>query len=71
MDSRRDLLDISPICKQYGASPRFWRREIWAKHLTCVRLGRKVLVRRAHLETYLQQREHPATDAAARTERVT
>jgi hypothetical protein len=61
MESLRDLLDIAAICSEYGASPRFWRREIWAKNLTCVRLGRKVLVRRAHLEAYLQQREHPAS----------
>jgi hypothetical protein len=64
MKALRDLLDIATICREFGASPKFWRREIWAKNLTCVRLGKKVLVRRAHLEAYLLHCERPATNGA-------
>ncbi len=64
MNTHKELLDLSTIAEQFGASVRFWRREIWARRLASVRLGRKVLVRRSALEAYLKDKTRPADGEA-------
>jgi excisionase family DNA binding protein len=56
-----ELLDIAALAAGYGSSEKSWRARIARKQIPHLRLGGRVLVRRAALDAYLAALEVAAS----------
>ena len=49
------LLSISEIVQEYGVTKWFWRTQIWNGDLPFVQVGRKYLVDRADIDSFIDK----------------
>jgi hypothetical protein len=53
--STKRLLSIQDLTVHYGATPWFWRSQIWAGRLPFVQVGRKLFVDRLDTEAFIER----------------
>ena len=49
------LYSIKELVKEIGATEWFWRTQIWNGKLPYIQIGRKMLIDREDIETFIQK----------------
>ncbi|MEK7754132.1 MAG: excisionase family DNA-binding protein [Planctomycetota bacterium] len=58
-------LSVAEVAGETGLSQAFWRKAIFLRRVAFVRVGRRVLVRREDLDSFIQAGIVPAVRAGA------
>ncbi|MEJ2658847.1 MAG: helix-turn-helix domain-containing protein [Desulfobacterales bacterium] len=53
--SVKRLYSIKELVKEIGATEWFWRTQIWNGKLPYIQIGRKMLIDREDVETFIQK----------------
>lgn len=57
---RQDYLNIPDAAAETRLSESFWRRVVFQRRLPIVKVGRRVLIRRCDLDTFMNARLIPS-----------
>ena len=52
------LYSIKELVKEFGATEWFWRTQIWGGQLPYVQVGRKFLIDREDVESFIKKHKH-------------
>jgi excisionase family DNA binding protein len=56
----REYLSIPQSAEQTGLSQAYWRKAVFHRRIAVVKVGRRVLIRRADLQNFMESRRVPA-----------
>jgi len=52
------LYSIKELVREVGATPWFWRTQIWDGQLPYVQVGKKMFIDREDIEKFIQMHKH-------------